>query len=74
MSKIKIDTYYNITCDNCFRSWSTDFNLNTGSMNESGMGMATNKANLSRMAYSSGWKCIRGRTLCPHCVKNQKGT
>lgn len=35
---------------------------------EGGMGMATNKQWLSRAAYAAGWKCKRGRTLCPDCV------
>ena len=56
--KIRIDTYYDITCDCCSRSWSTDFNANDRKMNrndEGGMGMETNKQRLSRLAYASGW-------------------
>lgn len=70
--KIRIDTYYDITCDECCRSWSTDFNANEQKMNrndEGGMGMETDKQRLSRIAYASGWKCKNGKTLCPECVK-----
>lgn len=70
--KIRIDTYYDITCDHCSRSWSTDFNANEQKMNrndEGGMGMETNKQRLSRLAYASGWKCKNGKTLCPECAE-----
>lgn len=73
--KIRIDTYYDITCDNCGRSWSTDFNANNGKMNylgDGGMGMATDKAFLSKVAYHSGWKCCKGKTLCPECLSKEK--
>ena len=66
--KIRIDTYYDITCDSCGRSWSTDFNANNGQINGGGMGMATNKQWLGRVAYKSGWKCRKGKTLCPERV------
>lgn len=66
--KIRIDTYYDITCDSCGRSWSTDFNANNGQMDDGGMGMATSKQWLSKVAYKSGWKCRKGKTLCPECV------
>lgn len=59
---IRIDTYFDLTCDGCNRSWSTDFE----------MGMVTNKAYLRRAAYAAGWKCKNGKTLCPECVKNVK--
>lgn len=68
--KIRIDTYYDITCDSCGRSWSTDFNVNNGQMGDGGMGMATSKQRLSKVAYKSGWKCRKGKTLCPECVPN----
>ncbi len=70
--KIRIDTYYDLTCDECSRSWSTDFNANEQRMNrndDGGMGMETNKQRLSRLAYASGWKCKRGKTLCPECAE-----
>lgn len=62
--KIRIDTYYDITCDNCSRSWSTDFN----------MGMALNKSALIKSAYRMGWKCQNNRTLCPDCVNHHTHT
>lgn len=67
--KIRIDTYFDISCDSCGKSWSTDFNANTNSMTDGGMGMATSKQWLSKAAYRSGWKCKNGKTLCPECVK-----
>lgn len=73
--KIRIDTYYDITCDCCSRSWSTDFNANDRKMNrndEGGMGMETNKQRLSRLAYASGWKYKNGKTLCPECSGKEK--
>lgn len=36
--KIRIDTYYDITCDECCRSWSTDFNANEQKMNRNDEG------------------------------------
>lgn len=70
--KIKIDAYYDITCDGCRMSWSTDFDAERkmmGRYGNGGMGMATNKAWLSKAAYQSGWKCKGGKTLCPECLK-----
>lgn len=64
--KIRIDTYYDITCDSCGRSWSTDFNANNGQMDDGGMGMATSKQWLSKVAYKSGWKCRKAKP----CVLN----
>ena len=57
--KIRIDTYYDITCDICAKSWSTDFEN----------GMAMNKQYLSKRAYAEGWKCKDGKTICPECMK-----
>ena len=59
MSKIHIDTYYDITCQECGRSRSTDFQR----------GMEMSKARLSKLAYSEGWKCKANRTLCPECAE-----
>lgn len=73
MPKIRIDAYYDVTCDACGRSWSTDFNARAGRMatltGDGGMGMALSRSGLSKAAYAYGWKCVRGRTLCPDCVK-----
>ena len=67
--KIRIDTYYDITCDKCGRSWSTDFSYNDRAMTAAGMGMWQNKALLLKAAYKSGWKYRKGATLCPDCLK-----
>lgn len=59
---IRIDAYYDITCDKCGRSWSTDFE----------MGMATNKEYLRRDARAAGWnRNKRGDTLCRECYLKQ---
>lgn len=63
MKKIKIDTYYDITCDRCGKSRSTDYNL----------GMLTCKKELQKYAYAEGWKCKNGVTMCPDCVKADGG-
>lgn len=72
-TQLRIDTYFDITCDNCARSWSTDFNCDARQMARSciggGMGMAQNKATLTKLARSSGWRCFGGRTLCPECFE-----
>lgn len=60
--KIRIDTYFDITCASCAKSRSTDFE----------MGMETQKGRLLKLAYSEGWKCISKRTLCPDCVKKRQ--
>ena len=65
MKKIQIDTYYDITCQGCSQSWSTDF--------KDGMGMDTSKSALSRRAYAHGWRCIKERTLCPDCAAIVQG-
>jgi hypothetical protein len=48
---IKIDTYFDITCENCARSWSTDFDGNKMSTitGAGGMGMATDKQWLKKL-------------------------
>lgn len=67
--KIRIDTYYDITCDCCGRSWSTDFSYQDKRMTKAGMGMWQNKAQLSKLVYKSGRKYRKGKTLCPDCLK-----
>jgi len=72
-NKIRIDTYYDLTCDNCARSWSTDFDYVSKKMNQlnvGGMGMAMDRNSLYHMAYKAGWKCRKGKTLCPECLQN----
>lgn len=60
--KIKIDTYFDVTCSHCGRSRSTDFER----------GMETKKTVLSKLAYREGWKCIQGNTYCPECALRKK--
>lgn len=69
---IKIDAYFDITCEVCARSWSTDYNgfsMSNHASSSGGMGMATNKQWLRKAAYAAGWKCKGGKTLCPECAK-----
>lgn len=58
--KIQIDSYYDITCNHCGKSRSTDYQK----------GMETNPAMLRKLAYKEGWKYKEGMTLCPECIKN----
>ncbi len=60
--KIKIDTYFDVTCTQCAKSRSTDYE----------QGMETSKSILSKLAYSEGWKCLNGKTLCPICARKGK--
>jgi len=74
--KIRIDTYFDLTCDNCSRSWSTDFDCRIQKMDPNGgggMGMATDKQWLRKQANSHGWKNRAGKTLCPECLKKIGG-
>lgn len=57
MAKILIETWFDVTCQCCARSRSTDFEK----------GMSNSKALLSKLAYREGWKCQNGITLCPDC-------
>lgn len=67
--KLKVDTYYDLTCGNCGRSWSTDFDEASKTMNGCGMGMETNIKRLFQRAYASGWKFHNGSNCCPDCMK-----
>ena len=70
MADIHIDTYYDITCNNCGRSWSTDFNGYDRKMSDDGgMGMAKDKQWLRKVATRTGWRYRNGMTLCPECVE-----
>lgn len=75
MAVIRVDTYYDLTCDECGRSWSTDFDYSNKSMSKcgtGGMGMAVSKSQLRRFACTSGWENYDGRTLCPDCIAKLK--
>ena len=56
---IRIDTWYDVACDNCAKSRSTDYER----------GMETDKRRLRRYAHEEGWKYKEGQTLCPECAK-----
>lgn len=66
---LHISVYYDLTCDRCARSWSTDFNANSGVMtNDGGMGMARSWDALNSLALRTGWKNINNQNLCPECA------
>lgn len=56
---MKLDTWYDLTCNCCSRSWSADFEN----------GMYTSKKCLQKDSHKSGWRCRRGKNLCPDCAK-----
>lgn len=76
-TRLHIDPYFDITCQNCAKSWSTDFDGNAkqmGRFGNGGMGMATDRKWLERAAHNSGWRCRGGKTLCPECVASLEGS
>ena len=56
---LRIDRYYDLTCDSCGRSRSTDFD----------MGMSMNKESCLKCATNEGWREVNGKTVCPECAK-----
>jgi len=59
---IKINSYFDITCDHCGFSRSTDF----------GHGFETNAKRLRALAHNEGWKYTQGETLCPDCMSSPR--
>lgn len=59
---IKIDTWYDIRCDECNLYRSNDIG---------GYGMDMDKKALRIYAKHEGWKCRDGKTLCPECSKKR---
>ncbi len=56
----KIETYYDMGCDNCTKHRSTDF----------GYGWETSKKDLRRYSKHEGWIYKEGiGTLCPECAE-----
>lgn len=53
-----IDTYYDLTCTECAKSRSTDYEK----------GMETRKDLLLKYARTEGWRCISNKVLCPSCA------
>lgn len=58
---MKIETWYDICCDNCSNHLSTDF----------GTGMSTNKKDIKLWAKEKGWKYLikTKENVCPNCLK-----
>ena len=60
---IRIDTYYDVTCDFCGKPYSTDY--------EKAMGFMTKDYHLAdfrETVKADGWKCLNGKNCCPNCV------
>ena len=53
MSKFKLDIFYDITCHNCTRTRSKDFNK----------GASSNKEELLTNAEKEGWRVIEGKNF-----------
>lgn len=62
---IKIETYYDVGCDECGRHRSSDFNQ---------CEMEINKTRLRKFAKAEGWTYNKtiDKTLCPECSVNNK--
>lgn len=54
----RVDRYYDLTCDSCARSRSSDFEK----------GMETDGKVALACAYAEGWRKIKKMTLCPDCA------
>ena len=61
-TRLRVDTWYDISCDRCGLIRSTDF----------GMGMSDNIRLLRAEAKHEGWRCIDGKNTCPNCYKRIK--
>ena len=63
IGQIKVDTYYDIRCEECGRHLSTDFHR----------GLAETRLQAVKWALQENFKVIDGKTLCPHCVRKPEG-
>ena len=58
-----VDTYYDLTCGHCARSWSTDFQHD----------MSDNRKLLIATAHKEGWSESTGhRPICPECKRARR--
>lgn len=62
MVNLHIDTYYDLSCENCAKSWSSDFCF----------GMSSSKEWLRKAAKKEGWRVNSGKTLCPECARKHR--
>ena len=60
---MRMDNYYDITCDKCARARGKDFNK----------GFADNKEELLRNAEKEGWRVVEGKNYCPICTSVHDG-
>lgn len=58
----RVDRYYDVTCDGCARSRSTDFEK----------GMERDRDVIRKLAVSEGWRKIGKKTLCPDCARKKE--
>lgn len=62
---LKIDRYYDVSCDYCGRNMSTDFEKN---------GMALSSKQAQAWARRIGFRTKQGKNICPLCLKElEKG-
>lgn len=60
---MKIDTYRDVTCNICNKSWSTDYD----------MGMRQGSVPAFKKALKdSGWTTLKRKNACPECRKERK--
>lgn len=64
MAKLKIDRFYDLSCDICGRWWSTDY--------DGGPGMAPSREYLEKAATKAGWHRSKDKNVCPECYKTMK--
>lgn len=62
INAIRVEPYYDTTCDVCGRSVSSDFVR----------GMAPTKAMAKTWAWEEGFRCINKRVYCPDCLREKE--
>lgn len=58
---LKVDTYFDITCNICGFSRSTDYEKS----------FETSMKRIRKCAKEEGWRCIGGETICPECARKR---
>lgn len=64
MTELKLDIYYDLTCEQCGRTRSKGF----------GKGIAHNKAELLKNAAEEDWRVIKYQNFCPICTRVHDGS
>ena len=60
---IKVDHYYDVSCEYCGRHMSTDFEQ---------YGMATSSKQANAWAKNIGFRTKKGKNICPQCLEELK--